>query len=118
LKKEYRIKKSDDIQALMKKRNTVGNANFVIYYQKNHGQEHFKFALSVPKKYGNAVNRNLMKRRIREIIKDSQIQDSYDFFVIAKLKSRELKFNDIKKNINQLLKRAKILKDGNYEEQK
>ncbi|MGE4571455.1 MAG: ribonuclease P protein component [Candidatus Izemoplasmatales bacterium] len=117
MKKEYRIKKNDEIQSLMQKRKTVGNTYFVIYHYKNHDQEHFRYALSVPKKFGNAVQRNQMKRRIREIIKDCSIIDKVDVFIIAKLKSQELSFNDIKINIQNLLKKAKILKDGKYEKQ-
>lgn len=115
MKKEYRIKKSEDILELMKKKNTVGNVYFVIYYQKNHDQEHFKFAISVPKKYGNAVQRNKMKRRVREIIKDESILPNVDFFVVAKVKSQNLNFDEIKLNIKKLLKKANLLKDGKNE---
>ena len=117
MKKEYRIKKTNEIASLMKKRQSVGNMYFVVYYQKNHDQNHFRFAISVSKKYGIAVERNLMKRRIREIVKDCQIKDDVDFFVIAKKKAKTLKFYDMKKQINHLLKKAKILKDGIYEKQ-
>ena len=117
MKKEYRIKKNNEIQSLMQKRQSVGNAYFVIYHIKNHDQKHFRFAISVPKKYGIAVERNRMKRRISEIIKESQIQNDVDFFVIAKIKSNTLNFNDIKNQIQNLLKKAKILKDGIYEKQ-
>jgi ribonuclease P protein component len=117
LKKKYRIKKSDDIQSLMKKKKTVGDGYFVIYFNKNHDQENFRFALSVPKKYGNAVDRNLMKRRLREVIKPLNINHQFDFFIIAKINSRTLKFKEVKNHIHQLLKKAKILKDGSYEKQ-
>jgi len=115
LKKEYRIKKNDEIQLLMSKKKTVGNLYFVVYYHKNHDQEHFRFALSVPKKYGNAVQRNKIKRRIREVIKDISIEKKIDFFVVVKTKARELNFNDIKTNLLNLLLNANILKDGSYE---
>lgn len=115
MKKEYRIKKNDEIQLLMSKKKTVGNLYFVVYYHKNHDQEHFRFALSVPKKYGNAVQRNKIKRRIREVIKDISIEKKIDFFVVVKTKARELNFNDIKTNLLNLLLNANILKDGSYE---
>ena len=117
MKKEYRIKKSNEIQSLMKNKRSVGNGYFVVYHQKNHENKHFRFAISVPKKFGIAVKRNLMKRRIREIIKDLQIKDEMNFFIIAKIKSKDLNFIDIKKEITQLLNKAKILKDGIYEKQ-
>lgn len=117
MKKKYRIKKNNEIQKLMSKRHSVGNNYFVIYHQKNHDQEHFRFAISVPKKYGIAVKRNQMKRRIREIIKDSTMKNDIEFFVIAKIKSNELNFIDIQEQITYLLKKAKLLKDGSYEKQ-
>lgn len=101
----------------MKHKQSLGNGNFVVYYQKNHENKHFRFAISVPKKYGIAVERNKMKRRIREVIKDLHINDHFNFFIIAKLKSKHLSFIDIKNQITQLLRKAKLLKDGIYEKQ-
>lgn len=96
----------------MQKKQTVGNSYFIIYYYKNHENNNFRFAISVSKKYGNAVERNLMKRRLREIIRFLDIKQNYDFFIIAKLKSKILNFEDIKKNIKNLLNKANILKGG------
>lgn len=45
----------------MSKKNTVGNSYFVLYYQKNHDNINFRFAISVSKKIGKAFERNLMK---------------------------------------------------------
>ena len=112
MKKKYRIKSNNEIQSLMKKKQTVGNSYFVIYYSKNHENINFRFAISVSKKYGNAVERNLMKRRLREIIRLSEIKQNFDFFVVVKLKAKKLNFEDIKKNIKNLLNNANILKGG------
>ena len=84
MKKEFRIKKNNEIQQLIHNRVTVGNSYFIIYYKENHEHNNFRYALSVPKKYGNAVKRNLMKRRIREIIKVNDFNKDYDFFIVAK----------------------------------
>jgi ribonuclease P protein component len=77
---------------------------------KNHDHETFRYALSVPKKYGNAVNRNLMKRRIREIIKVNEFDNEFDFFIVAKPKSNDLSFAEIKKILEKLFANANILK--------
>ena len=109
MKKEYRIKKSNEIQRLMRKRITVGNNHFILYYQENHENKNFRYAISVPKKYGNAVKRNLMKRRIREIIKTNVFLSNYDFFIVVKQKSNILEFSEIKKELENLFAKAKIL---------
>jgi ribonuclease P protein component len=109
LKKEYRIKKSSEIQKLIKKRKTVGNSYFVMYYFKNHEIDNFRYALSVPKKYGNAVQRNLMKRRLREIIKVNNFDNDFDFFIVVKPKTKEMSFDQIKNLIEKLFAKAKIL---------
>lgn len=109
MKKKYRIKKSSEIQRLIKKKTTVGNSYFILYYSKNHDIENFRFALSVPKKYGNAVHRNLMKRRIREVIKDNNFNSLYDFFIVIKPKAEALSFSEIKKMLEKLFAKAKIL---------
>jgi len=109
LKKEYRIKKSAEIQDIIHNRVTIGNSYFVIYYMKNHDHNTFRYALSVPKKYGNAVKRNLMKRRIREVIKVNDFKDDYDFFIVAKIKSNALRFEKIKRILEKLFAKADIL---------
>jgi ribonuclease P protein component len=110
LKKVYRIKKSNEIQQLIRRKTTVGNSYFILYYTKNHECINYRYALSVPKKFGNAVKRNLMKRRIREIIKVNSFLDEFDFFVVVKPKARDLDFSEIKKLVEKLFARANILR--------
>ncbi len=118
MKKKYRIKKSSEIQLLMKKKKTVGNSYFVLYYQKNHEIDNFRFAVSVSKKYGKAYERNLMKRHIREVVKVNDFFTDVEFFIIAKLKSKVLNFFEIKNSIEDLFKKANLLKRGSDENEK
>jgi len=111
LKKKYRIKKNTEIQELMKKKTTVGNSYFVLYYKKNHDNVNFRYAVSVPKKFGKAFERNLMKRRIREIVKTNNFDKQSEFFLITKLKSKDLTFSEIKDKVEELFKRAKLLEE-------
>ncbi|MCK4551733.1 MAG: ribonuclease P protein component [Tenericutes bacterium] len=110
MKKAYRIKKSNEIQDLIKIKKTVGNSYFILYYNKNHDCENFRYAISVPKKYGNAVFRNLIKRRIREIIKVNNFNDDYDFFIVTKQRVKGLKFKEIKRSLEKLFEKANILR--------
>ena len=110
MKKEYRVKKGSEIESIIKHRQSVGNKYFVVYTKKNHDQSHFRFAVSVPKKFGNAVLRNKMKRRVREIIAGLDVVDVVDIFIVVKATANELSFQDIASMLTTLIN--KQLKRG------
>ena len=109
ISKEYHIKKSQEIEKIIKNRNSVGNKYFVIYTMKNVETSHYRFALSIGKKYGIAVLRNKMKRRVREIIKENiNLIKNLDYVFVIKPASIELDYKEIEKNIIYLLKKEEI----------
>lgn len=106
IKKEYRVKKSQEIEKIIKHKNSVGNKNFVIYKLKNNEASHYRIGLSIGKKYGNAVLRNKMKRQIRSILRNNKdLIMNFDYIVVIKPASRELEFEDISNNICNLLRK-------------
>ncbi len=106
INKEYSIKKSQEIEKIIKHKNSVGNRYFAIYTMENNETTHFRFSLSIGKKYGIAVERNLMKRRLREIIrKNINLMKNLDYVFVIKPLSKELDFLEIEKNIIYLLKK-------------
>ena len=107
MEKAYRIKKNQEIDALVKQRNSAANSFFVVYAAVNK-IDHFRFAVSVSKKYGNAVERNKIKRRIREITRQANITAKTDFLIVAKPTARKLDFKEIKDNLTPLFVKAKI----------
>ncbi len=109
MKKEFRIKKSTDIEKILQRKNSVGDAYFSVYKRETPAQPHFRFAVSVSKKFGGAVERNRIKRRIREIVKELRFLPSADVFIIVKSKSNTLSFQEIQTDLTKLFARAKIL---------
>ncbi|MCR5461920.1 MAG: ribonuclease P protein component [bacterium] len=106
ISKEYHIKKSQEIEKIIKNKKSVGNKYFVIYSMDNIETNHYRFSISIGKKYGIAVKRNLMKRRIREIIKNNmKLIKNKDYVIVVKPTSKDLNFIDIEKNIIYLLKK-------------
>jgi ribonuclease P protein component len=110
MKKEYRVKKGSDIEMIMKTRQSTGNKYFVVYKKQNHDNNHFRFAISVSKKYGNAVKRNKIKRQIREIISKLDIMPDFDVFIVIKNSANTLEFSQISDQITLLIKKQKILR--------
>jgi len=116
MKKIYRIKKNTEIEELVKKKKSVGNKYFVIYYAPNK-HEHFRFCVSVSKKYGIAVERNRIKRQIRAILAAKMnYYAKTDFLVAIKVSSKGLSFDMIEENINYLLKKSGIMRREKHEE--
>ncbi len=110
MKKEYRVKKGSEIEQIIKIRQSKGNKYFVLYKRENHGQSHFRFAVSVSKKFGNAVKRNQVKRRVREIIANSVINDQYDLFIVVKNDAKSLDFAEIKSYLELLMEKQNVLR--------
>jgi ribonuclease P protein component len=107
--KDQIIKKSYHITDLISKRNSTANKYFIIYKSKN-TIDHFQYAISVGKKYGNAVNRNKIKRRVRSIIysMNNEINANYDFLIIIRPQAINLNFLEIENNLKHVLTKANI----------
>lgn len=104
MNKTYNLKKSYEIEQLIKKKQSVGNRYYAIYYDQD---EKTKIAISISKKLGKAHFRNYNKRVIREIIRNNLEKfEGLKCLIVIKEKSTELTFleksNEILKLINKI----------------
>ena len=111
MKKIQRIKKNKEIEAIIKEKKSASSENFVLYTKENHDNKFSRFALSVPKKYGNAVMRNKIKRRARYIYDLESVKKGYDIFLVVKQKANSLNFESIEKEIKLLFKKSNLLEE-------
>lgn len=67
-RKRHRLSRSLDYQAVYREGVRKGRGPFVLFVRPN-GLEHCRLGLSVPRRVGNAVARNRIKRRLREVFR-------------------------------------------------
>lgn len=102
MKKELRIKKSEEFQKIIETKKSDLNAKYVIYHQPKKNDKP-RVGISVGKKLGNAVIRNKTKRQIRMMIIDILLTDySYDAIIIVRYQYFKSSFKDNQKDLKQL----------------
>ena len=102
MNKKYRLKKTFEIEKLFKKKLSVGNSFFVIYYNVSSINTP-KIAFSVSKKLGNAVFRNKEKRILREIFrKHIDIINNLEILIVERKNAINLTFEEKEKQIYNL----------------
>ena len=111
MKKQYRVKQSQEIELILKENKKVYNPYFSLYKKQNPETSHFRYAISVGKKIGNAVVRNRVKRQVTAIIDSLKLNldSNTDVFVIVRPRVLELEFKDMEKQLEYLFKKHKIL---------
>lgn len=114
IKKENRLKKRKQFAYLFKNGKHISD-EFVSLVYIALKTKNFKVGYSVSKKVGKAVVRNKIKRRLKECVLSfsDQIKNQYYIIVVAKPKIVDLKFENLKTNLNNLFKKAELLIDNN-----
>ena len=102
MKKELRVKKSTEFETIIKKRKSVANREFVLYWNPN-DLEHMRIGLSVGKKIGNAVARNKTKRQVRMMVHELFTKEDHnDYILIVRKPYSQNDFEQNKKSLQNL----------------
>lgn len=103
MNKKYIIRKNEEIQKIVNENIKIKNEYFIVYYSKN-DSKYNRYCVSVSKKIGKAVVRNLYKRRIKDILMKNDINNNTDYVIILRNSILNIKYDLIEKSLIKLLK--------------
>lgn len=108
MKKQYRVKKNEEFQAIMKRKRFVTSKGFAMYIREK-TDENSRIGISVSKKLGNAVVRNKVKRQIRMMCQEIyDFQEPYDTIILVRFGFMSHSFEENKNDLCSLHKKVKI----------
>ena len=109
MKRAYRIRKNEEFSEIIAKKHSVSSDCFVVYFEPKK-QDNCRIGISVSKKLGDAVDRNRIKRQVREMLRASVDFEmcSVDMIVIVRKGFLDNSFDINKNNLELTIKKAII----------
>ena len=111
MKKRFRLRKNSDFQRVRREGRSWAHPLLVLCVLRN-DLSYSRFGFSVSKWVGGAAVRNHAKRLMREAtrLRQAMITDGWDVVIIARQPMREANFYQVDQAVEQLLRRARLLK--------
>ncbi|NLJ34313.1 MAG: ribonuclease P protein component [Firmicutes bacterium] len=109
MKKENRLRRRSDFAWVYRRGRSYANKYLVIYVLPNN-MALTRFGFSVGKRMGNAVQRNRIRRRLREICRLhlGELKDGYDIIVIPRNPAPETNHDTLRGALRHLFHKAGI----------
>ena len=106
------LKKSYEFRRLYSKGKSAGMPLIVVYFRKT-GRSYNQIGITVSNKIGNAVMRNRIRRRIREIYRtnEEKFVCGFDMVIVARIRSRYCSYGQLEKEFLDACSRLGALKD-------
>jgi ribonuclease P protein component len=109
MKHTVALKKNHEFRRLYNKGKSAVSPYFAVYCRKNY-REMSRLGITTGVKLGNAVKRNRVRRRIRELYRTNEhrILPGYDIVVVARTRAIFARYSDLERSFLQLMKKLEL----------
>lgn len=105
--KERRLTHNKQFAAVSNQGGSWANSLLVLKALPN-GLEYSRYGFSVSRRLGNAVERNHIRRLLRESARLAEVKPGWDLLFIARRAITEADYHRVKRSVDELLKRARL----------
>ena len=107
MQRQHRLGSAGRISEVHRRGRSVANGLLVMRVIPN-GLDRSRFCFVTGKRIGKAVVRNRVKRRLREVIRNSTAAPGWDTILIARKGAGDADFDQIKHAVHNLIRRTKL----------
>ena len=110
MKHTVALKQNHEFRRLYNKGKSAVSPYFAVYCRKT-GRDHSRLGITTGVKLGNAVKRNFVRRRIRELYRtnEDKFLPGYDIVVVARTRAIFGRYADLERNFLHQMKKLGIL---------
>ena len=114
MKKINIVKENSDFNKIIKNNKPFKYKDYVIYIERKEPSV-YKFGFSAPKKIGNAVVRNKIKRRLRNIIDKKDYKNDFNCIIIVGKGILTRSFEEMSDYLYEALFKLNLIKETSNE---
>lgn len=105
------IKNNLEYKSVYNCKKSVSDYNLVLFLKTNN-LDYNRYGFTAAKKIKKAVTRNIIRRRLKEIVRlnEYKLKEGYDIIFMARVNSADTDYKNLEKSFNKLIKRNNLYK--------
>ena len=110
------LNKNHEFKRLYNKGKSAASQCVVVYCRRT-GRNENRIGFTVSTKIGGAVQRNRVRRRLKEIyrLNEEKLSHGYDIVIVARVRSRYIGYHEMESSVLSLFRKLNIMREGKDE---